>query len=273
MRGAAELPRDRRSIRQDLWRRLVPQFALRAQRALTVRRCGSSPTPALARLPRLAIAGRPHLILQRALPSQPAFVDDEDRRAYLAALRSVSAAERVAVHAYSLLDHEVRLLATPADAASLGRLMQAVGRSYVGGFNRRHGRRGTLWDGRFRATVLDDETMLVDAMRYVEAPPDPAAASPAEQPWSSARHHVGQQASPLVTDHPRFWRLGNTPFEREAAWRALLEQPLAPSRLRDIEAAVLKGWPLGPPAFVQGLAAVTARRLQPRPRGRPRKAA
>lgn len=237
----------------------MPQFTLRC------------PTPrALARLPRLAIAGRPHLILQRALPSQPAFLDDEDRRAFLAALRSAAAAGRVAVHAYALLDHEVRLLATPPDAAALGRLMQALGRSYVGGFNRRHGRRGTLWDGRFRTTVLDEETLLIDAMRYVESPPDPGA-MPADEAWSSAPHHLGQRSSPLVTEHPRFWRLGNTPFEREAAWRALLEQPLAASRLRDIEAAVLKGWALGPPAFVQALAGQTGRRLQPRGRGRPRK--
>lgn len=227
----------------------------------------------MARLPRLAIAGRPHLILQRTLPSQPAFVDDEDRRAFVAALRSVAAAERVAVHAYALLDHEVRLLVTPAQAPSLGRLMQAVGRAYVGGFNRRHGRRGTLWDGRFRATVLDEETLLIDTMRYVETPPDPGATPPAEHTWSSAAHHLGQQASPLITEHPRFWRLGNTPFEREAAWRALLEQPLAASRLRDIEAAVLKGWALGPPPFVQALAAQTERPLQPRGRGRPRKLA
>jgi putative transposase len=257
------LQRDERSFQQDLWRQDVTQF-----------------TP-MARLPRLAIASRPHLVLQRTLPSQPAFIDDEDRRAFLAALRSIAAAERVAVHAYALLDHEVRLLVTPAEAPSLGRLMQAVGRAYVGGFNRRHGRRGTnrrhgrrgtLWDGRFRATVLDEETLLFDTMRYVETPPDPGATPPAEHTWSSAPHHLGLQASSLITEHPRFWRLGNTPFEREAAWRALLEQPLAASRLRDIEAAVLKGWALGPPAFVQALAAQTERRLQPRSRGRPRKA-
>jgi putative transposase len=227
----------------------------------------------MARLARLAIAGRPHLILQRTLPSQPAFIDDEDRLALLAALRSVAAAERVAVHAYGLYDHELRLLVTPAEAASLGRLMQSLGRSYVSGFNRRHARRGTLWDGRFRATVLDEATALVDAMRYVETPPDVDAGAPGDHPWSSARHHLGQQAAPLVTDHPRFWRLGNTPFEREAAWRALLEQPLAPSRRRDIEAAVLKGWALGPPSFVQALAAQTERRVQPLARGRPRKTA
>lgn len=226
----------------------------------------------MSRLPRLALARHAHLVLLRSLPAQPAFVDDTDRSAFLLALRTAASAQGVAVHAYALFDREVRLLATPAQASGLSAMMQAVGRVYVAGFNRRHGRRGTLWDGRFRATVVDDRTALVDAMRFVETPPpDLALAHPADHPWSSAAHHVGRQASPLVTEHPGFWRLGNTPFEREAVYRRLLEDDLPAARRAEIEAATLKGWALGPPAFAAALAGQTPRPVAPRPRGRRRK--
>ena len=228
----------------------------------------------MSRLPRLAVARRAHLVLLRTLAGQPAFVDDTDRAAFLAALSSAAAAAGVALHAYGLFDREVRLLVTPSEAAGVSAMMQAVGRVYVAGFNRRHGRRGTLWDGRFRATVVDDTTALVDAMRFVETPPpELALVHPADHPWSSAAHHVGRQPSPAVSEHPGFWRLGNTPFEREAAYRRLLEDGLSATRHGQIEAAVLKGWALGPPEFAAALRGETPRPVAPRPRGRPRKVA
>lgn len=228
----------------------------------------------MSRLPRLALARHAHLVLQRTLPAQPAFVDDTDRAVFVNVLRSAAAAAGVAIHAYALFDREVRLLATPAEASGLSAMMQAVGRLYVAGFNRRHGRRGTLWDGRFRATVVDDATALVDAMRFVETPPPEAGlAHPADHPWSSAAHHVGRQASPLVSEHPGFWRLGNTPFEREALYRRLLEDGLPAARRAQIEAATLKGWALGPPEFAAALGAQTPRPVAPRRRGRPKKVA
>src|SRR5688500_18625098 len=130
----------------------------------------------MARLPRLAIAGRPHLVVQRTFAAQPAFIDDDDRSAFLAALRACTQAAGVAIHAWRLADQQLRLLAPPSDAGALGRLMQALGRLYVARFNRRHGRRGTLWDGRFRATVIDEATVFLDAMRWIEAPSGGVAA-------------------------------------------------------------------------------------------------
>lgn len=224
----------------------------------------------MARLPRLAIAGHPHLVLQRTLPGQAAFADDDDRRSYLRTLHACAGGQGVEVHGYGLYDEEIRLLLTPRrQADDLGRVMQALGRAYVAGFNRRHGRRGTLWDGRFRATVLDAETALLDALQFVETPPD--GTPPDEHPWTSAAHHLGRQASPVVTEHPRYWRLGNTPFDREAAYRRrLVDDPLPAARSRDIAQAAAKGWALGGPAFLSGLAELTERPLSPRPRGRPR---
>ena len=109
----------------------------------------------MARLPRLAVGGALHHVMQRGHDGHPVFRDDADRRLFLSLLSDAARAEAVAVHAYALLDSEIHLLATPAQAANLGRLMQAVGRRYVSAFNRRHQRRGTLWDGRFRSSLID----------------------------------------------------------------------------------------------------------------------
>lgn len=225
----------------------------------------------MARLPRLALPEQPHYVIQRGHARGAVFVDDEDRRAYLATLHEVAAAEQVAVQAYALLDQAVHLLLTPAVATALSRTMQALGRRYVGAFNRRHGGRGTLWDGRFRATVLDGATHLLDVMRCIEQAPVRAGlvAEPLEWPWSSAAHHAGLRRDALLADAAPYWRLGNTPFDREAAYRGLLEDPLAPALAERLVEAALHGWVLGPALFVQSLQADVERPLRPRPRGRP----
>jgi putative transposase len=218
----------------------------------------------MARLPRLSVGGVPHLLVQRGHNLQPVVRDAEDRSLFLALLGEVAAAHGVVIHAYALLEQEVRLLLTPAEPTALSRMMQVFGRRYGGAFNRRHGRSGSLWEGRFRATVLEPERHLLAAMRWLEEPEG-------EGIVSSRRHHLGEKTDPIVSDHSHFWSLGNTPFEREVAYRQLLASPLPLAEVQRLTAAVVKGWPLGSEPFVAGLARATARRLTPLPRGRPPK--
>jgi len=218
----------------------------------------------MARLPRLVIPGHAHYIVQQGHNGQPVMIDDEDRALYLAALRDAFVTRRVELLAYALTDGAVHLLATPPSAEGLSAAMQAVGRRYVAAFNRRHGRSGTLWDGRFRGTVVEPGDTLLDVLRLIDGLPAPR---------SSAAHHLGELRDPLLTDPPEFWGLGNTPFEREAAWRTLLVQGLPPARRDALALGALRGWPLGSPDFVAALAADTQRPLRPKPRGRPRKQA
>lgn len=218
----------------------------------------------MARLPRLALAGRPHYVLQRGHNGSPIFVDAEDRQAYLQILKEAIAANGIALHAYALGDAEVRLLVTPAQAEGVSRLMQAVGRRYVAGFNRRHGRHGTLWSGRFKSTVVDD-AHVIDCVRHIETLPS----GPVGSQWSSAGHHIGAASSPLIREHPSYWSIGNTPFDREAQYRRLLDEPLDEALSAAIDAAIDKGWPLGSAEFTHQLASETARRLHPLRRGRP----
>jgi len=227
----------------------------------------------MARLPRLCIPGWPHLLVQLGHGSQAVFRDDADRRLFLDLLQEAAITYGVAIHAYALRDSEIRLLGTPSKRDSLSRVMQAIGRRYGSSFNRRHAHVGSLWGGRFRATVIEPERHLLSCMRYVEQP-SPGESSDAgseRSPWSSAPHHFGERSDPCISDHREYWALGNTPFDREASYKKLTQQALTSSELSLISDAALKGWPLGSPAFLSRLSGSTDRRLMPLPRGRPTK--
>lgn len=219
----------------------------------------------MARLPRLVLAGHPHLVQQRALDGRTAFADDTDRAHFMGILREGLAMEQVQLHAYGLQAGDLRLLVTPAVPQALARLMQAIGRRYVAACNRRHGRRGTLWDGRFRACPVEPGEFVLAAMAWVEC-------SEAAGKASSATHHVGARRDTLITDPQAYWGLGNTPFEREAAWRRRLEAGVDERLAECLERALRGGWAFGSPAFAAS-AARPGRPGAPRPRGRPRRRA
>jgi len=228
----------------------------------------------VARLPRLCVAGHLHLLIQRAQHGQSPFAEAADRESYLKSLRDAAGAHRVAIHAYGLTQHEVRLLATPDDGRALSQMIQAIGRRFVADFNRRHQRSGSLWQGRFRATVVDPVEHLMDCMRFVEGASDAGGAEQRPKDamsWTSALHHAGVAVEPLITEHPGYWAIGNTPFERESAYRKTLEHALTPEQRQQIENAALKGWVLGSERFAKKLGAQATRRTQPLSRGRPRK--
>ena len=228
----------------------------------------------MARLTRLSLAGYPHHLMQVGHNRQPIFVDDEDRQAWCAHLREASLVARVDVHAYVLLDNHVHLLATPRDdARSLSTMMQSLGRRYVAAFNKRHGRSGTLWEGRFRAALVDPEDSLLACMRYIDshAQRSGLCLDAADYRWSSCAHHLGRRRDPLIVDHARFWALGNTPFEREGVFREFLEEGVSLQEAQAISQATRRGWPIAGASAQQRLADHLGRSAVPRPRGRPRR--
>ena len=229
----------------------------------------------MARLARLAISGCLHHVVQRGVDGRAIFREEADFRRMLADLGDSCRRYGLALHAYVLMPDHLHLLATPAQAEALSRVMQGIGRRYVRWFNARYRRSGTLWEGRFRSTVLEPGAYLLDCMRLVELHParsgliDDAAA----YPWSSLAHHLGRRVDSLITDHAGFWALGNTPFERQAAYARLCAAPLEAEVAERINGATMRGWPLGPEEFIRRLQEETARPLQRRPVGRPRRAA
>ena len=228
----------------------------------------------MARQPRLILPKQPHLIVQRGNDNQNIFRDEEDHERFLGWLQECARLYRVAVHAYVLMPSQAILLATPADEEGLALMMQKVGRHYVPWFNTKYGRSGTLFQGRFRTALVDAAPWLLACSRFVELAPVQAglAAEPIDYRWSSYAHHAGVRADPVVTDHMLYWSLGNTPFQREAAYTALAEQGQGSDEIGMIDTALAKGWPVGSLAFKTELEKKTKRQILPAKRGRPFKA-
>jgi putative transposase len=216
----------------------------------------------MARLPRLALAGHAHWLSQQAHSAGPAFADDADRRLYLDALHEASRAEQVRVHAFALLASEVHLLATPAQAHSLGRMMQAIGRRYVSAHHLRHGGSGTLWSGRFRCALVQPGHSLLDVLCLLDG-------MDAEAGHTSRAHRTTDGQLALLTNPPEYWSLGNTPFDRQALWRDRVAEGLSPGTRQGLLAAAHGGWVIGSTDFQRQVSEATARPVAPRPRGRP----
>lgn len=227
----------------------------------------------MARLPRLVIPHQPHHVIQRGNDRQSIFRDADDYTIFLNWLREGAKQFKVAIHAYVLLSNHVHLLVTPSDEMGLGRMMQWMGRYYVPYFNRKYARAGTLWQGRYKATVIESERYFMTCSRYIELNPLRAGivADPADYAWSSYAHHTGIKADAVITDHPLYWSLGNTPFDREAAYKALVEQAITAEEIARINDATIKGWVLGSEKFQIALEKKTTRRVRPAKKGRPLK--
>ncbi|MDM0051908.1 transposase [Variovorax sp. J22R115] len=225
----------------------------------------------MARLPRLTLADQPHHVIQRGNNRQPVFVDRADHEFFLGLIGENAARFGIALHAYVLMDNHFHLLATPSTADGLPQWMQAVGRRYVRYFNDRHGRTGTLWEGRYRSTLIQTDRYLLTCMVYIDLNPVRAGTvtDARDFPWSSHGHYVGLRQDRFLTPHPLYWALGNTPFAREAAYAELVRGGISSAVHAALTDATLRGWAVGDEDFLHSLQKTTDRRvLKARP-GRP----
>ena len=225
----------------------------------------------MARLPRLIIPNQPHHVIQRGNNRQLIFREEVDYQRFLAWLKEAARFYQVAIHAYVLMPNHIHLLATPSDATGLALMMQKVGRFYVPWFNNKYERSGGLFEGRFRTSLIDTESYFLACSRYIELNPVRAglSAGPLDYPWSSYAHHTGVRTDGLVTDHLLYWGMGNTPFQREAAYTELVMQGIPQDELDFVTTSVLKNQPLGSDTFKAELERKTKRPILPAKRGRP----
>ncbi|MDD2879517.1 MAG: transposase [Rhodoferax sp.] len=225
----------------------------------------------MARLPRLTLPGYPHHVIQRGNNRQAIFATVADYRALLDLLEENAKKFEVAVHAYVLMSNHFHLLATPQTADGLPKMMQAVGRSYVRYFNDIQKRTGTLWEGRYKSTLIQSDRYLLTCMAYIDLNPVRAGlvALPQDYPWSSHLHYLGIRSDRLITPHALYWELGNTPFAREAAYAEMVRSGINTVQQTALTNAALQGWALGEPDFVAELQKRTERRVSKTGAGRP----
>jgi putative transposase len=226
----------------------------------------------MARLPRLTLPGYPHHVIQRGNNRQPIFAGEDDYRLLLELFETYSRELKVAIHSYVLMGNHFHLLATPEADTGLPELMQAVGRRYVRHFNTRQQRSGTLFEGRYRSTLIQAERYLLACMVYIDLNPVRAGmvSDPTQYAWSSHRHYAGIAHDRLVTPHPLYWSLGNTPFAREQAYGELITVGLSRETREALAGSAHRGWALGDKEYVAELERRADRRAAPRSAGRPR---
>jgi len=207
----------------------------------------------MPRRPRSWIRDVPLHILQRGNNRAACFYAEEDHRFYLHWLQLNAEHYGCAIHAYVLMTNHVHLMLTPEERDSASKLMQSLGRRYVQYVNRVHRRSGTLWEGRFRASLVEAESYLLTCSRYIELNPVRAAVAkdPADYIWSSYRHHALGAPDRVVTEHALFNALGATPAERAVAYRALFRTELDEREVNAIRTALNHGGTLGSDRFIE----------------------
>ena len=208
----------------------------------------------MARLPRFDLAGIPQHIVQRGNNRLPCFLDDDDRQRYLQCLRHGLLRFGCRLHAYVLMSNHVHLLLTPDQTGAVSRLMHTFSRNYVGLFNGRHGRTGTLWEGRYKACLVDSGSYFLACSRYIELNPVRAwmVPHPGDHPWSSYGANGGGCVDPLLSPHPEYLALGRDPSARSAAYRALFADAMPDDLVEEIRCYLQQQKALGRIVSVHG---------------------
>ncbi|QIM48001.1 hypothetical protein G9Q38_01810 [Pusillimonas sp. DMV24BSW_D] len=185
-------------------------------------------------------------------------------------LRNCAHEHHVVVHGWALLTDRLVFLATPTQRPGIARLMQAIGRRYATRL-----KTGRVFEGRYRSALVQPGNWVLPVLVWLDTQPvQRGLVDHAENwPWSSAAYHTGLNLKPhtWATDHPDYWELGNTPFERQATFRNQLNKGLSASQRQHIEKALFGQWALGDDTFLNNLAPIVSRRITPAKRGRPRK--
>lgn len=229
----------------------------------------------MARLPRFFLPNQPLHVIQRGNNRAPTFAANEDFQFYLRCLQEAAEAHSLSIHAYVLMTNHVHLLVTPETDSSLSKTMQSLGRRYVQYFNHAYGRTGTLWEGRFKSTLIDSERYFLTCMRYIEMNPVRAGmvAHPDDYAWSSYPANAWGKDDALLMPHDLYLRLGADGAERQAAYRTLLLEQVDKAAEDAIRDATNKGWVLGDEQFSVRIEALTNRRAAPLARGRHKRGA
>lgn len=227
----------------------------------------------MARLPRYNLPGQPQHVILRGNNRNIIFVADEDYHFFIECLQKAAEQHGCTIHAYVLMTNHVHLLLTPEREDSIGKTLQSVGRRYVQYFNYTQKRTGTLWEGRYKATLIDSERYLLTCYRYIEL--NPVRANMVEHPrdyaWSSYLCHAEGKSDKLVTDHPLYVSLGKNDEMRQAAYSGLFKAHVGEATLNEIRDATNKGWTLGNDRFKETIAMAVNRRVAPLQRGRHKK--
>lgn len=226
----------------------------------------------MARKPRFTLPGLPQHVIQRGINRNNCFFADKDYYRYLNILGEAAIEFACHIHAYVLMTNHVHLLMTPTERYSISWLMQKLGQTYVQYVNKKYKRSGTLWDGRYKSSLVDTENYVLTCMRYIELNPVRAkmVQQPQEYRWSSFRSNAMGNPDKLLTCHPVYLQLGATEEIRNTTYRRLFDNRLDDHTLCEIRASLNHELVYGSERFKQNIENQTDRPTQLRKAGRPK---
>lgn len=205
----------------------------------------------MPRPPRFCPPGYAVHVVQRGNNRQTCFTCDGDMAAYAHWLHEGAKKYAVAVHAWVFMTNHVHLLLTPSESGGISRLMQYMGRQYVQPFNYKRGRTGTLFEGRFRSSLVQDSVYLLNCIRYIELNPVRAGmtSNPGGYHWSSYKSHAFGQSISMWQPHVEYLKLGETAAARQKSYRHNVSMKLSIEVTHKIRHCLNAGHVLGNEAF------------------------
>ncbi len=226
----------------------------------------------MPRKPRFILPGFPQHVIQRGNNREPCFLSEIDYRRYLEDLHISAEKYHCQIHAYVLMTNHVHLLVTPTEKYAISEMMQALGRRYVTYINRTYGRTGTLWEGRYKASLVDSDGYLLNCMRYIELNPTRASMvqHPGEYQWSSYAANAQGADDNVLIPHGLYMALGKEDYERMTAYRDLFRYHIDGELLDEIRDAVNHELILGRSHFKDKIEQMTSRQARLGVPGRPR---
>lgn len=227
----------------------------------------------MPRKPHFMLPGVPVRVVQRGHSRAPVFFEEDDYRVYLNWLGEAAEKYTCAIHAYVLMTNHVHILTTPEQKDSISRMMQYTNRYYVPYINYHYGTSGSIWEGRYKASLVQEEDYLLACMRYIELNPVRAQMvhHPRHYRWSSYRKNGEGKTDKHVTPHSIYKGLGHTDAARRTAYRALFKAHIDQDALDTIRSAWQTGTPLGNAHFKDKVAQKLQMKIGYAQRGRPKK--
>jgi putative transposase len=224
------------------------------------------------RKPRFTLPGVPQHVIQRGNNREPCFLAEQDYRRYLEDLAASAERTDCRVHAYVLMTNHVHLLVTPMQEHGIAEMMQSLGRRYVQYINKTYRRTGTLWEGRYKASLVDSEAYLLTCMRYIELNPLRAGMveHAGEYKWSSYGANAQGRLDRLLSPHPLYTALGPAAADCQFAYRELFRHHMGEAQLHEIRDALNHELVLGRSYFKDKVEAMTQRQTRLGIPGRPR---
>jgi len=229
----------------------------------------------MPRKPRYFLPNIPVHVVIRGNARRVVFAEDADRKAYLGWLKEAAEKYKVDIHAYVLMDNHVHLLLSTKEPSHISKVMQHIGRKYVPYFNHKYEKSGTLWEGRFKGSMIESEQYLLCCYRYIELNPVRAnmVKRPEEWKWSSYASNGYGVENQLIKPHPLYLAIHKDKETRANYYREAFRQVLDASVIDDLRSAVQTGTPLGNTKFKEEVEQLLGVKTGYAKRGRPKKSA